>query len=70
MYQTDHRDIFAIAIARTNIPLSSAHTWTLFHNPLIYRPQKLGRKCGRQATLRGNVSFLGYCDFVIEIKDT
>ena len=23
----------AIAIARTNVPLSSAHAWTLFHHP-------------------------------------
>ena len=34
-YQTDHRDIYAIAIAiaRTNVPLSYASTWTLFHHP-------------------------------------
>ena len=30
---SDHSEIYAIAIAGTNIPLSSARTWTLFHQP-------------------------------------
>ena len=35
-YQTDHRDIYAVAItfACNNVPLSSACTWTPFHHPL------------------------------------
>ena len=35
MICSDHRDIYAIAIAiaHTNIPLSSVRTWTQFHHP-------------------------------------
>ena len=29
------RNIYAIAFARTNEPLSSERTWTLFHQPLF-----------------------------------
>ena len=46
-YQTDHRDIYAIAIARPNVPLSSAHTWTLFHHPFLKSPLELVKKCSK-----------------------
>ena len=32
---TYYRDIYTIAIAPTNLPLSSVRTWTLFHHPLL-----------------------------------
>ena len=42
---TDHRYIYALAIAFacTNVPLSSAHTWTLFHQPRNFCPKIFAR---------------------------
>ena len=35
--QTIEIYVLAIAFARTNVQLSSEHTWTLFHHPLNFQ---------------------------------